>query len=122
MRTGSIGVLLATVLALGCGSSSSGSGSPAPAQCAAGTATPLTNGTVTLAGMAFSPACAKVSAGTAVTFTNDDSVTHTVTADSGAFDHTLAPNQTVTITFPTAGTVGIHCTIHAGMRMTLFVQ
>jgi plastocyanin len=130
MRTGSVGTYLAmaatvAVLAAGCGSSGYGGGgapAPAPAQCTAANATAVPGGTVTLAGMAFSPACAKVAAGTAVTFTNDDSVAHTVTADSGAFDHPLSPNQQVTITFPSAGTVGIHCTIHAGMRMTLFVQ
>lgn len=124
-RTVFLGGVAVTVLALACGSSGYGSGgspAPAPAQCSAATATALTGGTVALSGMAFSPACAKVSAGTAVTFTNDDSVQHTVTADSGAFDHVLNPNQQVTITFPTAGTLGIHCRIHAGMRMTLVVQ
>jgi plastocyanin len=109
------------VAVIGCGSSMSSS-SASPAQCTAATATALTNGTVILSGMSFQPACAKVAAGTAVTFTNDDGVQHTVTADSGAFDHLLNPNQQETITFQSAGTVGIHCTIHAGMRMTLIVQ
>jgi plastocyanin len=124
MRTAFLGVTLATAVALGCGSGGGyvSGGSPASAQCTAGTATVLASGTVSLPGMSFSPACAKVAAGTAVTFTNDDAVAHTVTADAGTFDHLLQPSQQVTITFPTAGTVGIHCTIHAGMRMTLVVQ
>jgi plastocyanin len=123
MRTAFLGVILAAA-ALGCGSGGGygSGGAPAPAQCTAATATALTSGTVSLAGMSFSPACAKVAAGTAVTFTDDDAVAHTVTADSGAFDHLLQPSQQVTIAFSTAGTVGIHCTIHAGMRMTLLVQ
>lgn len=49
-------------------------------------------------------------------------VAHTVTADAGGFDHLVNPGQQATQVFPAAGTVGIHCTIHAGMRMTLIVQ
>jgi plastocyanin len=122
------GLIQAAVVAaagLGCGSSYGGGGTygaPAPAQCSAATATALTSGTVTLAGMAFAPACAKVAAGTTVTFANDDAVAHTVTADSGAFDSgNVAPGTAFSHRFDTAGTVGIHCMIHAGMRMTLFV-
>jgi plastocyanin len=96
--------------------------SPAPAQCTLANATALTTATVTMPGMLFSPACAKVAAGTTVTFANDDTLVHTVTADAGGFDHLVNPGQQVTQSFPTAGTVGIHCSIHAGMRMTLFVQ
>jgi plastocyanin len=127
MRTGSLmawAVVATGVAAAGCGSSgygSSGSPAPAPAQCTAATATALGNGTVTLMGMAFQPGCAKVAAGTTVTFANDDTVAHTVTADAGGFDQFVNPGRQVTQVFPTAGTVGIHCTIHAGMRMTLIV-
>ena len=126
MRASTLGAWVVAVAAagLGCGTSYNGTnyGAPAPAQCSAATATALATATVTLQGMAFAPACAKVAAGTTVTFANDDTVTHTVTADAGGFDHLVNPGQQVTQAFPTAGVVGIHCTLHAGMRMTLVVQ
>lgn len=122
MRT--LVLAFASAAAIGCGSSMGyGSGSAAaPQQCSAATATAV-NGTVELVGTEFVPACGKVAAGTAVTFTNDDSMLHTVTDDGGAFDSgNLAQGAKFTHTFTAAGTARIHCTLHAGMRMTLFVQ
>lgn len=123
---GAWAVGLAGAAALGCGSSGGMGGygaAPAPAQCTAATASAVTNGTIGIVGMSYAPACAKVPAGTAVTFANDDSVAHTVTADDASFDSgAVAPGAQFTRTFAAAGTVGIHCSIHAGMRMTLFVQ
>jgi plastocyanin len=114
----------ACAAALGCGSGGSDS-SPTPgAQCTAANATPIT-GPVQLIGLSFVPACGRVAAGTLVTFANTDSMAHTVTEDSTppAFDSgTLGPTATFPQTFASAGTVHIHCNLHAGMRMTMIVQ
>ena len=111
--------------AAACGDSAYDSGSPAPAQCTAATATPVSGPVLLEAGNRFVPSCASVAAGTTVTFTNVDAtpMLHTVTADGGQFDSgNLAQNQSVSFPFAGAGTVGIHCALHPGMRMTLFVQ
>lgn len=55
---------------------------------------------------------------------NDDSVNHTVTADSGsAFDVTVNASSTATFTAPTKpGTYAYHCTFHSNMHGTLVVK
>lgn len=123
MRASSLAVWAAVGVAatIGCGSSSDAEGSPAP-QCTAATAAALTAGTVTLSDNVFTPACARVAPGTTVTFTNGGALAHTVTAEGGGFDHLVNPGQQVTQSFAAAATVGIRCTLHPGMRMTLFVQ
>jgi plastocyanin len=61
--------------------------------------------------------------GTTVTWTNNDSVTHTVTADAGAFDSgALSPGHTYSFTFRTSGTYSYHCSIHRSMTATIIVQ
>jgi plastocyanin len=123
MRALAIAALCAAAAA--CGESASDSGSPAPTQCTAATATPVTGPIQLAAGNRFVPSCASVAAGTTVTFTNVDAtpMLHTVTADGGQFDSgNLTPNQSVSFPFASAGAVGIHCALHPGMRMTLFVQ
>lgn len=123
MRASSLGMWAAIAVAstAGCGSSYDAEGAPA-AQCTAATATALTAATVSLTDNAFSPACAKVAAGTTVTFRNAGAMVHTVTAEAGGFDHLVNPGQQTTQAFATAGAAGIRCTLHPGMRMTLFVE
>jgi plastocyanin len=61
--------------------------------------------------------------GDTVTWTNDDSTTHTVTADAGAFkSNDLAPGDKFTFTFTTAGAFAYHCSIHPTMTATITVQ
>src|SRR3954471_5282168 len=61
-------------------------------------------------------------AGSTVTVTNNDSVTHTVTADNGtSFDMKVDAGKTVTFTAPAAGTYKFHCKIHSNMHGTLVV-
>jgi plastocyanin len=73
--------------------------------------------------MAFSPACIKVAAGTTVTFTNNDTLTHTVTADDGSYaSAALGPAQVFQHAFATAATSHYHCTIHPSMVGTVIVQ
>jgi plastocyanin len=64
-----------------------------------------------------------VKAGTKVTWTNKDSVTHTVTADKGAFNSgPLSPGNNFSFTFTRAGTYSYHCSIHTSMMATIVVQ
>lgn len=58
-----------------------------------------------------------------VTWTNNDDVTHTVTADNGAFDSGyLNQGQTWTYTFTTSGVYAYHCSIHPWMTGTVIVE
>ena len=78
---------------------------------------------VSISGFAFSPATLTVSVGTTVTWTNNDSTTHTVTSDSGAFSSgNLANGKIYSYTFTTAGTYAYHCAIHTYMKATIIVQ
>lgn len=84
---------------------------------------PVSTEKVSIANFAFSPATITVKAGTTVTWTNNDTVTHTVTADSGSGPDSgnLAPGKIYTFTFKTAGTYKYHCAIHASMTGTVIV-
>lgn len=78
---------------------------------------------VNIQSFAFNPGSITVVIGVnnTVTWTNQDSVTHTVTANDGSFDHTLAPGSSFSFTFATAGTFGYHCSIHTYMTGTVNV-
>lgn len=88
------------------------------------TSTPTTTASaISIAGLAFNPANLAVSAGTTVTWTNNDSVSHTVTADNGTFDSgVIPPGGTYSHTFTAAGTVTYHCTIHPFMHGSVIAQ
>jgi len=78
---------------------------------------------VTIRNFAFNPANLTVKAGTAVIFTNEDSVDHTVTSDTNAFDTgALSQGQFAVLLFRTAGNFPYHCTFHPTMRGTITVQ
>lgn len=73
--------------------------------------------TVSVKNMAFSPASLSVTPGTTITWVNNDGVAHTVTADDGSFDSgSIAPGNSFTHTFSSAGTVNYHCSIHPMMK------
>jgi plastocyanin len=109
--------------AAGCGGPDYGSSAPPPASCTTASATAVTGPILLSAGNRFVPSCGKVAAGTSVTFTNADAMAHTSTADGGQFDSgALAPGASFSFTFATPGAAGIHCSLHAGMRMTLVVE
>jgi plastocyanin len=87
--------------------------------------TNATNNQVSIANMAFSPTSLTVKKGTQVTWTNNDSVTHTVTADTPS-DHApdsgnIAPGDTFTFTFDDEGTFAYHCEPHPQMEGTITV-
>ncbi|MDG5775779.1 cupredoxin domain-containing protein [Haloarculaceae archaeon H-GB2-1] len=75
-------------------------------------ASPTETATVKLKNIAFSPLIASVSAGTTVTFQNKDGVPHTVTMPKLGVDVTLSGGEQVHVTFTTAGTYDIVCTVH----------
>lgn len=119
-----LGLILAA-----CGStpSSTSTSTPttAPTTAPASTATtaPTSGGnSISIVNFAFSPQSVTVTVGTKVTWTNNDSVTHTVTADGGAFNQMLAPGSTFSFTFTKAGTYSYHCSIHPSMTATIVVQ
>jgi plastocyanin len=85
--------------------------------------------TVMLMSFAFDPTTLTVPVGTTVTFVNMDPTEHTVTngkdgkaADNAAFDEKVNAGESVTVTFDTAGTFVVTCTIHPSMNMTVTVQ
>jgi plastocyanin len=78
---------------------------------------------VTISNLAFSPANITVKKGTKVTWTNNDTVPHTVTADSGTGPNsqTLNTGDTYSFTYDSAGTFAYHCSIHHSMSGTVTV-
>jgi plastocyanin len=90
----------------------------------ASTTTPTSNGnSVTIMNFAFSPVTLTVKTGMKVTWMNNDTVTHTVTANQGAFDSgDLSPGNSFSFTFTKAGTYSYHCNIHHSMMATIIVQ
>lgn len=88
------------------------------------TTTPTSSGnSVSIANFAFSPTTLTIATGTKVTWTNHDTVTHTVTADQGAFDSgPLSPGNSFSFPFTKAGTYSYHCNIHHSMMATIVVH
>jgi plastocyanin len=79
-------------------------------------------GAVRIAGFAFAPDSASAKVGESVKWTNEDSATHTVTADDGAFDSgNLSGGKEFSFTFDKAGTFAYHCNIHQSMTGTVTV-
>lgn len=109
-----------------CGSNSHSAANQTPATSAfSGSGTAAATGTtITIKNFSFSPSTLTVTAGTTVTVHNDDSATHTVTANSKAFDTgDIGPGGTITFKAPTtAGTYFYICMIHQFMHGTLVVK
>ncbi|MEY2422799.1 MAG: hypothetical protein QOI95_2866 [Acidimicrobiaceae bacterium] len=93
------------------------------------------NKDVQIQNFSFNPSSVTINEGDTVTWTNKDSVGHTVTADDGSFDTSptcnntspedetcLKPNEPITLTFDTAGTVAYHCKVHSTMHGTVVVK
>ncbi len=73
-------------------------------------------------GFSFSPSVLTIKVGTTVTWTNTSSAPHTVTSDTGAFNHSLGGSgATFSFTFTRAGTFSYHCSIHPYMKATITV-
>jgi plastocyanin len=79
--------------------------------------------TVSIKNFAFNPPNATVAPGTPVTWVNNDQVSHTATANDGAFDSgTLQPGQSYSFKFDKPGTYAYHCEIHPYMTATVTVS
>ncbi len=77
---------------------------------------------VAIKNFSFQPSSLTVPIGSTVTWTNQDSVEHTSTSDTGAWDSGgIAPGQSFQHTFTAAGTFTYHCMIHPFMHGTIVV-
>jgi plastocyanin len=132
-----VALVAVTVLVAGCsgggtgytaptGGTTSGGGSAATTPAGGGTGgsgTAAAGDAVTISGFAFNPTTLDVKVGSTVTWTNQDSVSHTVTADDGSFKSDPLPNgATFKHTFTKAGNVNYHCAIHTYMTATITVK
>ncbi len=105
---------------MACGSSSPPAPSPTPS---GSSAISIVAGASTRTTTAYAPNPITVSVGGSVTWTNNDSTTHTSTADGGAWNSgSIAPGGQFSRTFPSAGVFAYHCTIHPGMVGTVTAQ
>jgi plastocyanin len=95
----------------------------APATTAATTATAATAANAaTIKGFSFQPDDLKVKVGAKVTWTNDDTVAHTVTADTNSFaSGNLQQGGSFSFTFTRPGTYAYHCSIHPSMHGSVVV-
>lgn len=88
--------------------------------------TPVTAETgksVTISNYSFSPATLTIKVGDTVTWTNQDSMSHSATADDKSFDTgLLGQGNAGKITFKKAGTYKYHCSVHPNMRGTIIVK
>ncbi len=79
--------------------------------------------TVDIQNFAFVPAGRHILVGDIITWTNLDAVTHTSTSDNGVWNSgNLAPGQSFSHTFTSAGDFPYHCAIHTFMHDTIFVS
>jgi plastocyanin len=94
----------------------------APASTAATTTAATATNAATIKGFSFQPDVLKVKVGAKVTWTNDDTVPHTVTADTNSFaSGNLQPASSFSFTFTRPGTYAYHCSIHPSMHGSVVV-
>jgi plastocyanin len=94
----------------------SSSGSKGAAKTNSGAA----GGTIAIQNFKFSTIT--VAAGSTVTVSNNDTPTHTVTADDGSFNVKVNAGKSATFTAPSKpGTYKFHCMIHSTMHGVLTV-
>ena len=112
--------VFAAVTLAACGSSSS---STVTGPTTNGPSVTIVSGAQTLTTTAYSPNPMTVSVGTTVKWVNNDSTSHTATANGGAFTTgTIAPGQSGSAQFNTAGSFAYHCSFHPNMVATINVQ
>jgi plastocyanin len=77
---------------------------------------------IKIASFAFDPSSVTVKVGATVKWTNEDSASHTITADDGSWDSgSLGKGKSFSQVFTQAGTFTYHCTIHPSMKGTVVV-
>ncbi len=79
---------------------------------------------IEISGFAFNPDTLTINQGDTVVWTNKDSVTHTVTSDSGSEIKSsgLSNGETYSHVFNTAGTFDYHCGPHPSMQAEIAVK
>ena len=118
---GSLAVLAAGWLTASCGGGGGNGNTTMPTGATGATSTPSPSATadvvITIAGMSFSPSTIAVQAGQTVAWKNTDTITHTATADGGAFDTGAIPagGTSRPIMISSAGALQYHCSIHPSM-------
>lgn len=113
----------AAVALAGCGGGSGGSTASAPGGSGSSAATGSKSVTVDIKNFAFMPMEVTVSPGTKITWVNQDSTTHTVTANDKSFDSgDLSQGQKFTYTPSKAGDISYICSIHQYMKGTVHVR
>ena len=116
-------VLLLPVLVIACGSDDSPSIASAPTSTTTQAPTGEQGSKIVIKSFSFNPQQLQVKVGDTVTISNDDTATHTWTADDGSFDAgELAPGATKTQIFSKTGTVKYHCKIHSSMQGEVVVS
>jgi plastocyanin len=116
-------VLLLPVFVIACGSDDSPSIASAPTSTTTQAPTGEQGSKIVIKSFSFNPQQLQVKVGDTVTISNDDTATHTWTADDGSFDAgELAPGATKTQIFSQAGTVKYHCKIHSSMQGEVVVS
>ena len=87
------------------------------------TGSAATADTVAIKNYTFSPNPITVKAGAPITVVNDDNVTHTLSANGGAFNTgDLGSGRRASVTTASAGTYAYHCEIHTFMTGTVRVS
>lgn len=116
-------VVLILASSLACGQSTPATPSPTTSSSTSTVAASIVSGSSTLTTTAYAPNPVVVAVGGTVSWTNNDTKTHTSTADGGQWSSgPIAPGGTFNMMFTSAGTFPYHCTIHPGMVGTVRVQ
>jgi plastocyanin len=79
---------------------------------------------VSINNFSFSPVSVAINKGMTVVWTNNDSIGHTIAADSGngPGSGVVNPGETYAFTFNTPGIFSYHCSIHPSMKATVVVN
>ena len=115
--------LIITCGALIASAACSSSSSPMMPSNSSGTPVSIVSGASSLTTTVYSPNPIVLAVGGTATWKNNDSVTHTATANDGTWSSgSIAPGASFSRTFPAAGSFPYRCTIHPGMVGTVTVQ
>src|SRR4051812_16509041 len=116
-------VLLLPIFVVACGSDDSPSIGAPPTSTTTQAPTGEQGSKIVIKNFSFNPQQLQVKVGDTVTISNDDTTTHTWTADDGSFDAgELGTGATKTQVFSKAGTVKYHCKIHTSMQGEVVVS
>ena len=121
-RLAAAGLVVGVLAACGSSSAKSSTTTSQPSQKPSTSSSAPKSSGISIKDFAFHPDTLSVRSGETVTVKNDDSTTHTLTADDAAFDAgNLTAGSSKTFTAPKPGTYKFHCNFHANMHGTLTV-